>query len=261
MNRQDLPDSISVSQITLYLTCSLKYQFQYVDRLPRLTKPSNLAFGSAMHAALQWLHRELKKGRRPPLDEVYRVFEGDWYAQRDSVTFDENDPEEKLLVKGKELLALYYHDRVPMVGEAEFGFTLPLVSPGTGEALDVPLRGVIDLIEADGSIVEFKNAKKSLDVESLPDNLQLTAYHYAYETLFREPPKDLKLVQFVRTKKPSVQPHFTYRDKRDVERFFQIAKEVRKAIETGIFVPNRGCWMCADCEYQQDCYEWAGNER
>ena len=75
------PEAISVSQIMLYLSCSLKYRFQYIDRLPRLSKPSPLAFGSSVHAALEWLHKERKAGRQPTLDQLLRVFEADWYAQ------------------------------------------------------------------------------------------------------------------------------------------------------------------------------------
>jgi putative RecB family exonuclease len=254
-----LPDSISVSQINLYLTCPLKYQFQYIDRLPRLTKPSNMAFGGAMHAALEWLHKSLKRGKRPTLEEIHRIFEADFRAQ-ENVTYLNGDDPEQLLLKGKELLSLYYHGSDVKVRDAELGFTLPLVHPKTGEVLPVPLKGVIDLVEEDGTIVEFKNAKRALDIESLPDNLQLTAYHYAYEMLFREPPRDLKLLQFVRTKQPKIETHITGRDTRDVERFFGIAKQVRRAIEAGIFVPNRGCWMCADCEFQPDCFEWSGGD-
>ena len=254
-----LPDSISVSQINLYLTCPLKYQFQYIDRLPRLTKPSNMAFGAAMHAALEWLHRGLKRGKRPTLEEILRIFEADFRAH-ENVSYLNGDDPDQLLLKGKELLSLYYHGPDVTVRDAELGFTLPLVHPRTGEVLPVPLKGVIDLVEEDGSIIEFKNAKKAFDIESLPDNLQLTAYHYAYEMLFLESPKDLKLIQFVRTKQPRIETHITGRDQRDVERFFGIAKQVRRAIEAGIFMPNRGCWMCFDCEFQADCFEWTGSE-
>ena len=75
------PESLSPSQINLYLTCSLKYRFQYIDRLPKLTHSANLVFGGAIHAALEWLHKERKKGKPPPLDEILRVFEADWNAQ------------------------------------------------------------------------------------------------------------------------------------------------------------------------------------
>jgi putative RecB family exonuclease len=257
-----LPETISVSQITLYLTCSLKYQFQYIDRLPRLTKSANMVFGGAVHAALEWLFKERKRGRKPPLDEVLRVFESDWYAQASSETIVGigDEPEEKLLLKGKELLALYYHEASAIeVRESELHFQLPLVNPETGEVLTVPLRGVIDLVQADGTVTEFKNAKKGLAIETLPDNLQLTAYHYAYQTLFGTPPKDMTLVQFVRTKSPKIETHITGREPQDVARFFHIAQAVRRGIEASVFVPNRGCWMCFDCEYQADCLEWAGS--
>jgi integrase len=59
------PEAISISQINLYLTCSLKYRFQYIDRLPRLVQSAGLVFGSAMHKALEWLHKERRNGRNP----------------------------------------------------------------------------------------------------------------------------------------------------------------------------------------------------
>jgi catechol 2,3-dioxygenase-like lactoylglutathione lyase family enzyme len=64
---------------------------------------------------------------------------------------------------------------------------------------------------------EVDDAKKAFDLESLPDNLQLTAYHYAYEMLFRESPKDLKLIQFIRTKQPKIETYITGRHQRDEE--------------------------------------------
>jgi hypothetical protein len=49
----ETPDTISVSQINLYRTCSLKYRFQYIDQLPRLVRAAGLVFGSAVHKALE----------------------------------------------------------------------------------------------------------------------------------------------------------------------------------------------------------------
>src|SRR5262245_42081296 len=98
---------LSASHLTLYLTCSLKFRFQYIDKLPRLFKSANQVFGLAMHAALQWLHVEMKSGRKPPLDEVLRVYEADWHAQTvegSAVFFNDGDSRDMFLVKGKELL-------------------------------------------------------------------------------------------------------------------------------------------------------------
>jgi putative RecB family exonuclease len=256
------PEAISVSQINLYLTCSLKYRFQYIDRLPRLVQSAGMVFGSAMHKALEWLHKERRNGRNPPLDEVLRVFEADWHAQLldAEVIFPDDDSKEKLVHKGKELLSQYYHLPPRPVRDAEVYFQLPLVNPATGEALDIPLRGVIDLVNADDTIDEFKTAARRFALEDLPDNIQLTAYSYAFELLYGRPPRDLRLITFLRTKNPDIDVQVTGRAKADYERLFNLGKEVLKAVRAGVFIPSRGCWLCKDCEYDPDCREWAGNE-
>src|SRR5206468_4537185 len=255
------PEAISVSQIVLYLSCSLKYRFQYIDRLPRLSKPLPLAFGSSVHAALEWLHKERKAGRQPALDQLLRVFEADWYAQNlDQVDIGDNESQDTILLKGKELLALYFHAPAKPVREAELFFQVPLVHPRTGEVLPVPLRGVIDLIEEGDVLVELKTSQRRWSVTDLPDNVQLTAYSYAYQMLFGRPVKELKLVNLMRTKHAAIETHITGREPADHERLFHLGKELLKAVQTGVFIPNRGCWLCRDCEYDQDCREWTGNE-
>lgn len=256
------PEHLSPSQIFLYLVCSLKYRFQYIDRLPRLTQSVNLVFGSAMHAALEWLHKERKKGRQPPLDEILRVFEGDWNAQvlGATVVFGENgDGAETMVRKGKELLSQFFHQYACAVKEAELHFQLPLVNPVTGEVLDVPFRGVIDLVEEDDVLDEFKTSQKSWSATDLPDNVQLTSYAYAYQMLFGRPPKKLRIINLVRTKSPKIEPLETERGETDYVRLFHLGKEVLKGVTSQVFIPSRGCWMCKDCEYDQDCHEWTGN--
>ena len=256
------PDSISVSQINLYRTCSLKYRFQYIDQLPRLLRASALVFGSAVHTALEWLHKARKVDGQPLLEDLLRVFEADWHAQclDGEIRFPDDTSAEQLLVKGKELLSAYYHIPQQPLHDAEVSFQVPLVNPTTGEVLEVPLRGVIDLVEADDTVIEFKTSQKRWALADLPDNVQLTAYSYAYELLFGRAPKELRLVNLIRTKNPAIETHITGREKSDYERLFHVAKEVRVGIRAGVFIPNRGCWLCKDCEYDQDCREWTGND-
>ena len=44
------PRTISVSQVTAYLACPLKYRFQYADKIPRPWKDAAMAFGSGAGA-------------------------------------------------------------------------------------------------------------------------------------------------------------------------------------------------------------------
>ena len=256
------PESISVSQINLYRTCSLKYRFQYLDGLPRLVRPGALVFGSAVHAALQWLHTARKADTSPRLEDLLRVFEADWHAQclDADIRFNGDASAGQLLIKGKELLSAYFHLPPRPVQDAEVSFQVPLVNPMTGEVLDVPLRGVMDLVEADGTLVEFKTSLRRWTLSDLPDNVQLTAYSYAYELLYGRPPKELRLVNLIRTRTPAIETHRTRREPSDYERLFYLGKEVRRGIQAGVFIPNRGCWLCKDCEYERDCHEWTGND-
>lgn len=260
------PEALSASAIQLYLTCSLKYRFQYVDRLPRLYTSVAQAFGTAIHAALNWLHREKRAGRTPPLAEILQVFEADWYAQtetenRQEIRFDDETDRAVLCHKGKELLTQYYHLPTGRVRESEMPFTLPLVNPATGEVLDVPIRGFMDLVEEDDVIVEFKAPQKAPPITELPDNLQLSVYAYAYAKLFGKPPREIKKISLVKTKNPKIDTQITGRDERDFERLFHISREMVKGVRAGVFLPSRGCWMCSDCEYRPDCDEWTGNEK
>lgn len=254
----DVPN-LSASAITTYLACSLKFWFGYIRRQPRELVSANAMLGTAVHAALQWLHRGIKEGAKPPLDEVLRVFEGDWHAASLTdlpIRFTDDEPADRLLVKAKEVLALYYTMAPESVRATELAFSLPLANPETGEVLDVPMKGYIDLIEGDGTLVDFKNSVRAIPTADLGDNLQLTTYAWACETLFGNPPKEIKLVNLVRTKTPKIQEHVTGRSPEDYRRLYHVAAGVLNGVRSGVFLPNRGTWMCQTCEYQAACLKW-----
>ena len=255
------PEALSVSQIRLYLSCSLKYRYQHLDKLPRVGRPASLLFDSAMHAALEWLHKARRQGRQPPLEEIHRVFVGDWHAQTlgHSLIFTDRDDAEAMVRDGKDLLAEFYQEVQPPVKEAALPFQMPFVDPETGETLGRPFRGVIDLVEGDETVDEFRTALTGRPATDLSDNLALTAAAWAFETLFGHAPRALRLITLVRTPHPRIEVQTASRTSRDVERLFQVAKAVLKSIRSSAFIPNRGCWLCKDCPFDPDCRLWSGN--
>jgi len=108
---------LSKSQIFLYSECSLKYKFQYVDGFPKPFKASALAFGSAVHAALEWLHKKKLRGEEVSYERLVKIFEADWYSQKidTDLHFKNGDTWEILKLKGKELLSLYFNDPIKKV--------------------------------------------------------------------------------------------------------------------------------------------------
>jgi len=254
-----LLDHLSISQINLYRACSLRYKFTYIDELPKPFKPSGLAFGTVIHSAIEWFHKERLKSRRPSVDEVYEVLLTDWEAQKaDNIRFREGETEGSLLSKAKELLELYV--AAPPAAEVthvELPFEVPIVDFSAGEVLEVPLRGVIDIIEGGDTVVELKTSARSIDVESIRQNLQLTAYSFAYRILYGTLPK-LRLDCLLKTKKPRLERVETERSKEDHHRLVYLLREAWKGIKCGVFFPNPG-WICKDCEYGKYCFARRGD--
>ena len=252
---------ISVSQVQAYLGCPLKYRFQYIDKLPRPWRASALAFGSSVHAAVEWFHREQLEGRIPDSTQVLKVFDADWYAQNvEPLVFSERESKDLLAEKGRSMLQLYMMESAngtKPVAVEQF-FELDLSDPETGEVLDVHLRGVIDLVEEGETLVDLKTAGRTLEQGGLERHLQLSTYALAFFLLHGSIPK-LRLDMLLKTSKPRLERHPTQRSVEDLSWTAQLIREVALAIETEHFFPNPS-WRCCECEYFAHCQAWRGYE-
>lgn len=194
-----------------------------------------------------------------PLEKLFKIFEADWYSQRieNEIRFKNGEDEMKLGVLAKEMLSLYYNLPPKKAKCSEVPFSVPLIRPGNGQVPLIDLEGVIDLIEVGDVIVEFKTSGQMVDSKDADESLQLTIYSYAYERLYQKTPKALKLIDFVKSKKPKILTFETKRDKARYERLYSIAEQVLKGINLKIFFPRPGFW-CKDCEYAAQCQAWQG---
>jgi putative RecB family exonuclease len=254
----DQPRVISISQVNAYLGCPLKYRFQYVDKIPRPWRIAAMAFGSSVHAAVEWFHRERLAGRSPELTDVLKVFDADWYAQNvEPLVFSERESREGLAEKGRAMLQLYVEScngTKPVAVEQPF--ELDLADPETGEVLEVRLRGVIDLIEDGDVLVDLKTAGRTLESGGLERHLQLSTYALAFLLLQQRMPK-LRLDMLLKTAKPRLERHETTRSLEDLSWTARLIREVALAIETEHFFPNPS-WRCTECEYYAQCQQWRG---
>ena len=250
--------TLSSSQVTAYLGCPLKYRFRYVDKIPPPWRPAALAFGSSIHAAVEWFHRERLAGRTPPVEKVIAIFNADWYAQNvEPLVFGQWDSKDRLSEKGRAMLAVYVasvNGTLPAAVEEKF--EIDLVDPSTGEIFDLRLRGVIDLREADGTVVDLKTAGRTLESGGLERHLQLSIYALA-EFLRRDVIPNLRLDMLMKTKEPKLERHETTRTVEDLAWTARLIHRVGAAIESGHYFPNPS-WRCGECEYFAHCQSWRG---
>jgi putative RecB family exonuclease len=251
-------EPLSVSRVQTYLSCPLKHRFQYIDKIPPPWRPAALVFGSSVHAAIEWFHRERQAGRTPEPDAVAQIFDADWFAQNlEPVVFPEKESKEILAKKGHELVSMYVaesSDTMPLLTEDRF--EIDLVDPETGEVLDIRLRGVIDLVEADGTLVELKTAARTFDTGSLERHLQLSTYALVrFLATGVVPP--LRIDALLKTKVPRLERRPATRTIEDLAWTVRLIEGVALAIQAGTCFPNPS-YRCSECEYFAHCQQWRG---
>ncbi len=252
---------LSASQISTYLQCARKYRLRYVDACVPEFKSAALAFGSAMHSAIEWFHTEKIDGRTPALDAVLRVFRADWSSEQETgIRYDEDESAVQFESLGATLLDLY----VARVGTetivaSEVPFEVPLVDPETGEAYGVRLRGYFDALFGEPgaeTLVEVKTTARRFTAADLRRKIQLAAYRYAFRQVRGRTP-DVKVVALVKTKRPAL-------DVQDVPEtldegvFVRLAVEVARGVDAGVFPANPG-WGCDGCEHATACVGGVGS--
>jgi len=247
-------DHLSYSQINCYLTCPLRYRFQYVDKIPPAFTAASLAFGSAIHEAAAAFYQTRLEGDELRPDQMLDVYLDSW-RRAEKVKFFNGDNEESLVEKATQLINVF-HDAVDpgaqVVGVEEF-FELPLAGLP-------PFQGYIDLIEqsTDGTatIVDLKTASKKPSSASVQTNLQLTAYSLGGEALGFDPDQlTLRLDVLLKTKTPEMIRLEIRRTEEERHRFIRLVYGVWNGIERGVWFPRQD-WHCSQCAWAIQCKEW-----
>ena len=173
-----LPGTISVSQVETYETCPLRYQFQYVYRVPTPPNPV-FTFGTTVHAVLRDLARLVARGTPASVADAQTLYDGHW----SSVGFETKEHEEQRKSTGRELLATYLTShpelltRSPLFTEEPFRFRLG----------DVTVQGRIDRVDKDSdsriAVTDFKTGSAK-DQRAADANLQLSLYALALHEVF-----------------------------------------------------------------------------
>lgn len=147
--------TMSATQLNKFLRCPLTFYYETILRVP-MQKGVSLAFGSAVHYALERLYLDMKEnGDFPTKEQFIQFFIKQLY--RESANLTKEDLERRL-EKGEQMLAEYYDyyiDNMPRNVEIELSVKRYYLH-------GVPVTGKIDKIEKSEHgciIVDYKTGK------------------------------------------------------------------------------------------------------
>jgi alkylhydroperoxidase/carboxymuconolactone decarboxylase family protein YurZ len=198
------------------------------------------------------------EGQQPTLEQIFSMFEADWYAQNlEPLEFSTGETADSLAAKARQMLSVYMDAANGCRPAAvEHPFSLEIADPTTGECLGVPFRGIVDLVEEDGTLVDLKTAARATPQADVDRHLQLSTYALAVFLKTGKVPA-LRLDVLLKSSKPRLEQIGTTRTVGELAWTARLIQRTTWAIEEGHFFPNPS-WRCSDCEYREPCQGWRG---
>ena len=151
--------SLSVTHLSTYLKCPISFYFNNLLKVPS-AKNQYMAFGSAVHYALEELFRQMVKHDKnvfPAKEEFLKYF--NWYMNRSRECFTDEEFKNRMAY-GKEILPEYYDKYLN-----EWNKIVSLErNINNAEVKGISINGKIDKIEFDGknaNVVDYKTGQYS----------------------------------------------------------------------------------------------------
>lgn len=241
---------ISYSALDTYLSCSLKYKFQQIDKI-KTPKSKEAVFGTVLHDTMKFVHTPGILS--PTLEQAMEHFSNAW----NPAVFDSEQEERAAFSQGVKIIQDYYHKNNPAdanIVALESRFQIEIGEEDNKHIVS----GIIDRIDKteDGyEIIDYKTTKKMPTQEKVDNDLQLSVYlkaflsHYPKEI---DNLKNLKVSLYFLKHGVKLSAGRTMEQLEDSEKLFL---DTIKIIEEGNFEPNISP-LCDWCGYQKLCPMW-----
>lgn len=252
-----MPDiaHLSYSSLALYLECSRKWRYRYLDKLPAPKSPA-LVFGSAIHATVEGI---LAAKHADTAYDLSSGWKSAWAAvQSDDIEWGADFPElfeqdglrlltSPAVTSGLAMLAAAEADGAPVI-ERRVEWHV--------DGVPVPVIGYLDLIAADGVIADLKTASRRWTYEQALGEAQPIVYLAALaQEGAAHTPGVFRHVVMVKTREPQFQLIETERQESDLDWMAGVVRHVWRGIERGHYGANpKACYAWGrKCEYFDHC--------
>jgi len=255
----------SYSSLNTFLNiCSLQWAFRYVYGHDPCHTPAALVLGGVFHQALTFAFKKRIDGEDTDAATVTELF-SELLAQacqtsEPPVSYAEGEDVDSLLALGVRMLDAFIAgmNSTERVLSVAVPFSVPLVDQD-GNALSKPLIGEYDLIveaEHGVTIVDWKTSARRWAQDKAHQELQPTAYLYAWKANAHAARFRYDIVTKAKTKTPAVQRIETIRHQDDFDRFVEKVKQVERVCRAEAFIPNDQGWACSGCPFSLSCQAW-----
>lgn len=249
-------EHLSYSQLSSFLRCGEAYRRRYIEG--EIIPPGiALIKGSSVHRGIEYNGRqkiETKLDLKKSDIVDYTVNEYEARTTNEEIKIDKGEKKADIIGAGKDsvvsLAGLYADEVSPTIQPVEVEKEIDIDFSG------IKIKSIIDCIDENGNVRDFKTAGRSKNQKEVDESLQLAIYSLAYEAAFNKLPLYLILDVLVDTKKPKYQNLFISPPNGVLRQVNYTVQAVHNAIQKGVFLPAaEGSWSCSEkfCGYWETC--------
>jgi len=240
---------ISHSQIRTYKECPQKYYFAYIEGIkPPINE--KIFLGEMFHAAIEQFFILKISGTTLEEGEAGAVFSAAFDAASRDRKIKWHTPRRETRERGLAFLQYFLRHIAPAIKPLMVEKELSAELPGTG----VILKGVIDLVEEDFSITDFKTTTSKWSPSKARNSPQMIIYKYLFDRSFGPVQASLKYeVLYAKNAANIRHQTFPVIPAADaMEKLLELIEHVVENINGGIFYANKNPF-CKYCEFFELC--------
>lgn len=264
MIEADGSTKFSPSKLSTYRECPRRYQFRYIDKIPRSAQSVEAFLGTCVHKAFEALYEGLRAGRPIAQADAIAVFEGEWHAGWSAAITrrDASIQPEHWREVGRQCIGNYYAQWAPFDQDRTVAVEQRIGFPIEVEGKTYRLEGFIDRLAISKrdeafEIHDFKTAKTLPAQQHVDDDWQLALYEIAVRHQWPDT-RQVRLVwHYVRHGKTLVSGRTPLQLEALKAQASALIGEIKRDHE---FLPRRTA-LCDWCEYRAMCPLFAHAEK
>lgn len=250
----ELLETVSGTRLQTWLSCRLKFYFQYVLGLKKPKTPA-LHVGRVIHAVLQVWNKA--RWKQQPMDEaaITAEFNRAWKSE-EKINWD--GEEEAKRANTLECIKMYLRDTPIPSNEKPLAVEVSVEMSLAHYGLPT-LVGILDLVRARRQIVDFKSASQTPNPETVLHNhaVQTTGYAMLFREATGTMETAIELHSIVKNKTPKlVVTTAPPANDAQITRFLRIAESYVSGLQREDFVPSAGM-ACMGCQFLGECRKWS----
>lgn len=240
---------ISHNQIRIYSDCPIKYYYAYIEEIPQ---PINdkILLGQVFHSTIE--HYFLKRIDQIQVEsqEMIDVFSQQFDSLQGEKGIIWKDKPQETRERGIAFLRVFLSQIGPTIKPLKVEEELMVEIPETG----IKLKGIIDLVEEDFSITDFKTSTARWTGARARNSLQMVIYKYLFDQTYGGVNSTLRFeilysknASHIKRQSIKVSP-----TGEDITQMLKVVTHVADNIDRGVFY-RRENYSCPYCEYRELC--------